>query len=141
MSEKLLGYLQTTGLAAPLSASEANEFAAELDEISDQQVYPRSITIADNALYFLARNGDRKSLGVIAADPKLHRKFDGESAEIFVGNQALQTTLAETSAANAAALRAMLPFLAPVTLGLKKSAGCGDRLGLATPGHIRAIRH
>ncbi|HKC87450.1 MAG TPA: tagaturonate epimerase family protein, partial [Blastocatellia bacterium] len=28
----------------------------------------------------------------------------------------------------------------PRPLGLKKSAGCGDRLGLATPGHIRAIR-
>jgi hypothetical protein len=25
-------------------------------------------------------------------------------------------------------------------LGLRKSAGCGDRLGLATPGHLRAIR-
>jgi hypothetical protein len=25
-------------------------------------------------------------------------------------------------------------------LGLKKSAGCGDRLGLATPGHVRAVR-
>lgn len=28
----------------------------------------------------------------------------------------------------------------PVTLGLKKSFGFGDRLGLATPGHLRAAR-
>jgi hypothetical protein len=28
----------------------------------------------------------------------------------------------------------------PVTLGLKKSFGYGDRLGLATPGHLRAAR-
>ena len=28
----------------------------------------------------------------------------------------------------------------PITLGLKKSFGYGDRLGLATPGHIAAAR-
>lgn len=41
---------------------------------------------------------------------------------------------------NAAALRSLLPWLKPVPLGLKMSAGMGDRLGLATPGHVRAIR-
>jgi hypothetical protein len=30
--------------------------------------------------------------------------------------------------------------LCPAPLGLASSAGCGDRLGLATPGHIRAVR-
>jgi hypothetical protein len=42
--------------------------------------------------------------------------------------------------ANAAALRALLPNLRPVPLGLATSAGFGDRLGLATPGHVDAIR-
>ena len=42
--------------------------------------------------------------------------------------------------ANAAALRAALPWLRPGLLGLRTSAGCGDRMGLATPGHIRAAR-
>ena len=42
--------------------------------------------------------------------------------------------------ANAAALRAALPWLRPIPLGLRTSAGCGDRLGLATPGHIRAAK-
>ncbi|HEX7071135.1 MAG TPA: tagaturonate epimerase family protein, partial [Rhodothermales bacterium] len=32
------------------------------------------------------------------------------------------------------------PWTRPVTLGLKPSVGCGDRLGLATPGHVRAVR-
>ena len=41
---------------------------------------------------------------------------------------------------NAAALRARLGWLTPRTLGLQTSAGCGDRLGLATPGHVRAMR-
>ncbi|HQR32753.1 MAG TPA: tagaturonate epimerase family protein [Blastocatellia bacterium] len=140
MSEKLLGYLQAVGLAEPLATGEANELAAELDELTGQQVYSRSITAIDKALFFLTRDGERKSLGVISADLKLHRRFSGEMAELFVGNQNLMLTLAETSPANAESLRSILPFLKPITLGLKKSAGCGDRLGLATPGHIRAIR-
>src|SRR5690606_26513671 len=37
------------------------------------------------------------------------------------------------------ALREALPYLAPRPLGLAKSIGCGDRLGLATPGHVKAL--
>jgi hypothetical protein len=44
------------------------------------------------------------------------------------------------SPANAQALRARLPWLNPVPLGLHNSAGFGDRLGLATPGHVRAVQ-
>jgi tagaturonate epimerase len=44
------------------------------------------------------------------------------------------------SPSNAAALRAELPWLRPRTLGLATSIGFGDRLGLATQGHIRALR-
>ncbi|RXL98628.1 hypothetical protein EO238_29985, partial [Citrobacter sp. AAK_AS5] len=36
---------------------------------------------------------------------------------------------------NAAFLRTRFPFLAPSVLGLRSSAGFGDRLGCATPGH------
>ena len=41
---------------------------------------------------------------------------------------------------NAAALRRHLSWLRPRPLGTKTSAGLGDRLGLATPGHVRAVR-
>jgi hypothetical protein len=41
---------------------------------------------------------------------------------------------------NAEALRKYLPWLRPRALGLSTSAGFGDRLGLATPGHVRALR-
>jgi hypothetical protein len=41
---------------------------------------------------------------------------------------------------NAAALRNHLPWLRPQPLGLRTSVGFGDRLGLATPGHVRAVR-
>jgi hypothetical protein len=43
------------------------------------------------------------------------------------------------SAENAAELRRRLPWLNPVPHGIKPSFGFGDRLGLATPGHIAAV--
>lgn len=44
------------------------------------------------------------------------------------------------TAENARALRSRLPWLNPIPLGLRTSAGFGDRLGVATPGHIAAVR-
>ncbi len=41
---------------------------------------------------------------------------------------------------NAAALRSRLPWLNPTPLGLQTSFGFGDRIGLATPGHVAALR-
>ena len=41
---------------------------------------------------------------------------------------------------NLAVLRQRLPWLRPGLLGLHAAIGCGDRLGLATPGHVRAVR-
>lgn len=43
-------------------------------------------------------------------------------------------------AASLRALRELLPNLEPRPLGLTTSAGFGDRLGLATPGHVDAMR-
>ncbi|MHC4295241.1 MAG: tagaturonate epimerase family protein, partial [Planctomycetota bacterium] len=39
------------------------------------------------------------------------------------------------------AIRTALPRTGPRSIGLTTSIGLGDRLGLATPGHIRAIRN
>ena len=45
------------------------------------------------------------------------------------------------SAANARSLRAAFPWAAPISLADRKTTfGCGDRLGRATPGHLRAVR-
>lgn len=45
-----------------------------------------------------------------------------------------------TDEANAETIRRILPWSAPQRVGLRKSVGCGDRLGIATPGHLRAVR-
>ena len=93
-----------------------------------ETVYPSSVIEVDGATYCLTRADDGKRLGIL-----------GNSAG-FEGEQQGDVTLCPLTATNAAALREKLPWLRPQLLGLQTSAGCGDRLGLATPGHVRAVR-
>jgi hypothetical protein len=102
---------------------------ADLERVSGLFVYPRSAVEADGVTYFLARGDAGKRLGIVG---------DASGLE---GEQRGDMTLCPLSAANAVALRERLPRLRPQPLGLRTSAGCGDRLGLATPGHVRAMRH
>ena len=91
-------------------------------------VYPRSEVEAHGTSYCLAR-GDSGKVLCVAGDTA---GFEGEDTS--------QVRICPLTPANAAALRERLTWLRPQLLGLKKSAGCGDRLGLATPGHLRAVR-
>ena len=95
----------------------------------DVQVYPRSTVEVDGTVFSLVRASDGKRLSV---------RGDGRG---FEGEKRAGLLLCPLTEANAAALRQRLPWLNPQPLGLKLSAGCGDRLGPATPGHIRAIRN
>ncbi|GHO76762.1 hypothetical protein KSD_45330 [Ktedonobacter sp. SOSP1-85] len=51
-----------------------------------------------------------------------------------------QVMLCARTPENARVLRARLPWLQPSVLGLQTSAGFGDRLGIATPGHVQSVR-
>lgn len=100
-------------------------------------IYPRSIASTPDATFFLANLPAGKRLGVRAAPgAAVLADFAGEASEAE-GHTLLFCALTH---ANAAALRPRLPWLQPRTLGLDTSAGCGDRMGLATPGHVRAAR-
>jgi hypothetical protein len=86
--------------------------------------------------YWLERSGPgAKRLVAVASDDSAFPGFSGAS-ETHDGQVRL---VADTSADNALALRAALPWLTPSRIGLHTSAGFGDRLGLATPGHVRAL--
>ncbi len=141
MNKTLLRYIKNEDSGQPLHAIDAVQIAAGLGGLIDLDVYPRSISVSQNALFFLAGKRSIKQLGIIAADTSLSGRFSGAAQTVSADGQTLTLKICETSPDNAAAMRAIFPFLSPRPLGLKKSAGCGDRLGLATPGHIRAIRH
>ena len=100
-------------------------------------VLPSSIVASSGAELGLARTEAGLRLAVFApAGSKLLNNLEGEPSE-YAGQTLL---LGPTSPHNAAALRAQLDGLRPRPLGLDTSAGLGDRLGLATPGHVRAMR-
>lgn len=98
---------------------------------------PQSLAATGDVEFGLARTPAGVRLAVMAppATPWL-RTLDGQAQEA----SGRTLVVGPLSAANAAALRARTSWLAPVLLDLRASVGLGDRLGLATPGHIRALR-
>ncbi len=101
---------------------------------SNLNFFPRSLTAQDGIEFGLAQTVTGNRLAVLAE--KSLPEFEGERSE-FGG---LTLMVGERSPANLNALRAYLPWLNPQPIGLVTSAGMGDRLGLATPGHVRAAR-
>lgn len=136
----LLTYLHANEAAPALPEGESQNLAVELESLSGLQVYPRSIVAAQHSILFLARQGVEKYLGRLSREND-RAGFIGQTKAVTVNGSDLTLTVGPTNPSNAAALRAVLPFLVAQPLGLRKSAGCGDRLGLATPGHVRAVRH
>jgi hypothetical protein len=90
--------------------------------------------VMEGAVEFaLADTDDGRRLAVFAGEGALlPQTLEGE------GDGAL--LLGPLSAANAQALRERLAWLRPRAFGLRGSFGFGDRLGIATPGHVRALR-
>jgi hypothetical protein len=98
--------------------------------------YPDSQVSFGGAIYWLERSADdAKTLVAVANDESV---FDGFAGTIQTENGKAHLRAAAT-ADNARALRSALPWLTPSRHGLHTSAGFGDRLGLATPGHVRAL--
>ncbi len=113
--------------------------AVVLTHAAGLKAYPRSVHPCGEGVVFLGRRDGRLALGYLGmgeppAGLTLLPVADGS------GRLEGRLWLGETSHANALAIRQLLPWAAPVTGGLWLSAGLGDRLGVATPGHVRAIR-
>ena len=112
-----------------------------LQQITGLNLYPASVQHGETGTYFLGRrrrdSGDwEKLVGCSGCAPggclpNVKKVGEVEGQCVCVGPCDHQ---------NAVALRTLLPWSAPVCLGLATSAGLGDRLGLATPGHVRSIR-
>jgi hypothetical protein len=104
----------------------------------DLEVQPRSLTESAGAEWALVGAGGATRLAVLApsTNSRLPGDLEGDTSSAAGGT----LLVGPCSPRNAAALRRALPWLEPRPLGLRTSAGLGDRLGLATPGHVRAVR-
>ena len=113
-----------------------DELASSAADLLGERAYPESQVSYAGVTYWLERaDYDVKRL-VAMGDESAFRGFTGTAERIDDGVR----FVAETTSDNALALRSALPWLTPAPFGLHTSAGFGDRLGLATPGHVRALK-
>lgn len=95
-------------------------------------IYPDSVQQKDDTVYFIAKGEYEKALIIIGQGSSL---FDGETIQI--NRLAIKTC--KLSHTNCEQIRKLFPYTNPVShAGRYFTFGLGDRLGLATPGHIRS---
>ena len=134
--------VQKIAEAAPsstLGLEERQVYAERLQQLTNFKVYLDSLAVGDKSIYCLGRKNQFKHLLVLTFQD-IPAGLQGSVHTVVIEGSAGKLAICPMTAANAAVLRAQFPYLVPVSFGLRKTAGCGDRLGLATPGHIRAIR-
>lgn len=115
----------------------ADELRPEAEKSFEEfGVYPRSIQNAGNAVVMMVWEPSGKSLVTVGDDPGL----DGlEGQEMFMNNKRVK--VCPLSNANCRIIRRIFPYTNPQPhRGHKITIGLGDRLGLASPGHIEAVR-
>ena len=124
--------------APTLAPDDPAAVAGELAALTGAEIYAGSVTLAGENAFFMARRGGQKVIGVAysGAQTDAARTLDGESA----ASGGLGCRLAPADLKAASFLREELPFLKPVLVGLATSLGLGDRLGIATPGHVRSVK-
>jgi tagaturonate epimerase len=114
-----------------------DELASAATDLLGERAYPESQVSYAGVTYWLERSSDGgKRLIAVADDESRLRDFEGAVEQV----DDRVRLAAETTPDNALALRSALPWLRPTRFGLQTSAGFGDRLGLATPGHVRALK-
>ncbi len=100
-------------------------------------LYADSLFKQNDALFLMARNDDEKRVLIVSASGAAGDGFDGETGSV----NGAAWKACRLTANNAAALRRLFPWTAPVSLHDRRTTfGCGDRLGRASAGHLRALR-
>ena len=130
----------TVQVAPALHDEESRQLADVLGALTNLRIYPRSLTAVDHSLLFMGNRRGEKYFGLVSPKPGLVDRLEEQEHPVVLEGLKVRLRMGPTTSLSAAWLRKTLPFLEAGTIGLKKSAGCGDRLGLATPGHVRAIR-
>jgi len=104
--------------------------------ITNLDIVKQSLVNHSGVEYCLAESPGGFQLAVLGPPGSLSiATFAGDVSEI--NQQSL--LLGPLNPRNAEALRQQLPWLRPSLIGLETSAGMGDRIGIATPGHVRAV--
>ena len=102
-----------------------------------QKIYPRSFCFMNGLTYGLIQTSGGKKLVVMGKKgPVLEDPFKGSCY-----HQKSTLKVCDLSAENTGYLMTLFPYTKPISLRKHSiTIGTGDRLGVATPGHIRAVQ-
>ena len=101
------------------------------------KIYPRSFCSKNGLWLGLIRTSEAVKLAVLG--DKSHVLKDVFQGECY--HQSSSLKLCDLSTENTECLMDLFPHTRPSSLrNYPMTVGVGDRLGLATPGHIRAVR-
>ncbi len=104
--------------------------------------YEKSLAAGGGAVALLARTGVDKSLIIAALEgspPAWVWEFSGRSMRTDLEGDEVSIKICPLTRENGVALRRNFPYTAARCFGTKTAFGAGDRLGIATPGHVRAV--
>lgn len=107
------------------------------------EAYPNSINETEGARIFIGRESWKKYLYIATQGRTVDvaGRFEGENVSVPSTNgKKVGLKRCPMSHHNAKAIQELFPFTRPVAIGLHNSYGFGDRLGLASPGHLRALK-
>ncbi len=108
------------------------ELIDHVEQATGLAVYRASLNEVEGTTYGLGRRGRERFLFMVGEGKVAGGRFaDYDGRPLIVG---------PANHDHAELVRALLPWTAPRPVGLAGSIGLGDRLGLAAPGHIRAVR-
>src|SRR3954464_14442357 len=130
-----------TFVPQPGPGDSMNDRPGELDPsavaLLGDSTYRESQVTYGGVTYALERSaqGDKR-LVAVAEDESAFGGFAGTAQTVDGRLRFVAATRTENARGRGSALR---PF-APPRFGLHASAGCGDRLGLATPSRLRALK-
>lgn len=105
-------------------------------------VYEASLNTIDGCKFFIGRKGEDKDLYLLgpASIVSKFTVFEGEHISAGFTDNGEILCRCPLSHRNAKAVRDLFAFTRPCLIGLENSFGFGDRLGIANPGHLRALK-
>ena len=114
-----------------LTNPDPNNTVCTLTPVGDVElkIYPKSVNTIRKCYIFIGKSAGEKFLWVLGEDSAL--RFEGTKTDGM--------KRCPLSHANAQVLWTLFPFTKPTLIGRQNSIGCGDRLGHANAGHIRAV--
>jgi len=135
-SEELLDFLGREGDEAAQAKVSA---IAERCAAAGLLLYSRSPLLQSGRLLFLVRDGSEKVLVVAAQVGSVSGLPPEVTQTVGAGDGSLTLHICPCSNANATYLQREVAHLRPSANPGQAGFGAGDRIGLSTPGHVRAL--